>query len=412
MNRVVITGIGVISPSGNDIATFWDNIINARSGIDKISKFELNESFRCKIAGEIKDFSPWMYDISKKEAKKMDLFSQYAIAATYMALEDSNLKPYFSQEKIGTIVATGIGGILTTEKQHEEFMKNARVSPYTIPMLMSNAAAGEVSIKFNLTGVSMAVSSACASGTSAIIDAFLRIKNGYFDVIVAGGTEASITPFANQGFATMRALNTQYNDDPHHASMPFNKNRKGFVMSEGSAMLVLETLEHAQKRGAKIYAEIINFGESSDSFHICKPDIKSIGAVAAMNEALKNAKIDSNEISYINAHGTSTYFNDKLEAQAIEKVFGNKTPYVSSTKGVTGHLLGAAGAIETIVCALSIKNAIIPPTANLSNNTVDKDCRMINHVFDPIQSDVKYAINNSFGFGGHNTCLILKKYDQ
>ncbi len=412
MNRVVITGMGVISPSGNDIQTFWDNILNARSGISNISKFDTKD-FKCKVAGEVKGFDPILYGISKKEVSKMDLFSQYAIAATYMALKDSGivLKPDYNKN-IGTIIGTGIGGMNTIEQQHTGFLDQARVSPYTIPMLMVNAAAGEVSIKFKLNNVSLSTSSACASSASAIIDSFLRIKSGYADVIVSGGTEAVITPFANLGFATMRAINTEYNDSPEKSSMPFNKNRKGFVMSEGAAIMILESLDHATKRGAKIYAEIAGIGESSDSFHICQPDQSGTGAQDAMIAALTHCEIGTSDVQYINAHGTSTHFNDKIEAGAIANIFGEVPlgPYVSSTKGTTGHLLGAAAAIEAIVCALIIKNGVIPPTAHLTKSDVDPEC-ILNHVFKSVKTKVNYAMSNSFGFGGHNTCLVLKKYE-
>ena len=413
MNRVVITGIGVISPCGNNIETFWKNILDANSGIGNITKFEADENFKSKIAGEIKDFDPIKYGMDKKDINKMDIFSQYAIAAADMAIKDADLKLNSAyNERVGTIVGTGIGGMLTIEKQHKEFVERSKLSAYTIPMLMVNAAAGEVSIKFNLNNTSMSVSSACASGTSAIIDSFLRIKSGYADAMITGGTEAVITPFANLGFATMRAINTTYNDSPKLSSMPFNKNRKGFVMAEGAAILVLESMDHALTRGAKIYAEILDFGETSDSFHICKPDQTGTGAKNAMAIALSNAGISTDDIQYINAHGTSTYFNDKIEAGAIRELFdkNDAKPFVSSTKGTTGHLLGAAGSLETIVCAMAIKNGIIPPTANLTEETVDEECKL-KHVFTAQKIDVKYAINNNFGFGGHNTCLVLKKYE-
>ncbi|SNX55562.1 beta-ketoacyl-ACP synthase II [Thermoanaerobacterium sp. RBIITD] len=409
MNRVVITGIGAITPIGKDINEFWDSLINGKSGIDRITKFDTS-SYPTKLAAEVKDFEPTKY-IDKKEAKRMDRFTQFALASTRMALIDSKLDlEKENLDKIGVIYGSGIGGIETLENQHNILMEKGpgRVSPFFIPMMIADMAAGLISITFGLKGHNETIINACASSSNAIGDAFKVIERGDADVMVTGGSEAAITPLSIAGFCSMKAMST--NEDPKTACRPFDANRNGFIMGEGSGTLILESLEHALNRGANIYAEIVGYGATADAYHITAPAPEGAGAARAMKLALKDANINPEDIDYINAHGTSTEYNDKYETMAIKNIFG-KHAYklkVSSTKSMTGHMLGASGAVEAIATILAIKNGIIPPTINYE--TPDPECDLDYVPNKAVNIDIQYALSNSFGFGGHNATLLFKKY--
>ncbi|MGD9678648.1 MAG: beta-ketoacyl-ACP synthase II [Vulcanibacillus sp.] len=410
--RVVVTGIGVISPVGNDIDTFWDSIITGKSGVDKITQFDTTD-YPVKIAAEVKNFNPEQY-IEKKEIRRMDKFTHFAIAAAKMAVEDAELKIDSSNaERIGVYIGSGIGGLHTIEEQHKVLLEKGprRITPFFIPMLISNMASGQVSIVTGAKGPNYAPVSACATGTHAIGDAFMMIAREDADVMICGGAEASITPLAVAGFSSMRALSSR-NEDPKKASRPFDKDRDGFVMGEGSGILILESLEHAKSRNAKIYAEVIGYGASGDAYHLTAPAPEGEGASRAMKIALDRAKIKPEEVDYINAHGTSTEINDKFETMAVKVTFGNHVNKlaVSSTKGVTGHLLGAAGAVEGIIIALALKNGIIPPTINYE--TKDPECDLDYVPNQAREKDIQIAMSNSLGFGGHNASIIMKKYQN
>lgn len=408
--RIVITGIGPITPVGIGKDEVWQALINGKSGIGPITRFDPSV-LTAKIAGEVKDFDPTLY-IDKKEAKRMDRFTQFAIAAAKMAIEDANLD--LTKEnltRIGTCVGTGIGGVETLHDQYKTlFEKGAnRVSPFFVPMMIANMAAGQVSITFGLKGPNSSVVTACASGTNSIGDAFKIIARGDADLMIAGGTEAAVSPIAVAGFCSMKALSTR-NDDPTKASRPFDKDRDGFVLGEGAGIVVLEELEHALARGANIYAEIIGYGTNADAYHITAPAPEGEQAAACIKMALDDAKVSPTDIDYINAHGTSTPMNDLNETLAIKKVFGDhaKKLAVSSTKSMTGHLLGAAGAVEVIIAALTITNSIIPPTINYTTPDDNLDLDYVPNV--ARSANVDMALSNSFGFGGHNATLLLKKY--
>ncbi|MBS4536082.1 beta-ketoacyl-ACP synthase II [Clostridium sp. D2Q-14] len=409
-NRVVITGIGVISPIGIGKDDFWKSLINGESGIDHISRFDVSE-YSTKIAAEVKDFDPVNY-IDKKEAKRMDRYTQFAVSASKLAVNDAKLNiEEIDNDRFGVILGSGIGGIDTFEKQKEKLMSKGpkRVSPFFIPMMIGNMAAGQIAITFNAKGPNETVVTACASSTNAVGDAFKVLQRGDADVLITGGTEASITPMALAGFSSMKALSTN-NDEPKKASRPFDKDRDGFVMGEGSGILVMETLEHAFKRGADIYAEVVGYGATCDANHITTPLEDGSGAKRAMELAIKDGNIDKSEVDYINAHGTSTYYNDKFETIAIKNLFEDLSynVKVSSTKSMTGHLLGAAGGIEAIATALAIKNGIIPPTINLTNK--DEECDLNYVPNTAVNQEVNYALSNSLGFGGHNASILLKRY--
>ncbi len=408
--RVVVTGVGVISPIGNNKEIFWNSIKEGKSGIDYITKFE-TEGFPAQIAAEVKGFNPQQF-IDKKEAKRMDRFTQFAVAASKMAMDDSKLNlNSINREKIGVILGCGVGGIESFEKQNRRLLDKGpkRVSPFFIPMMISNMAAGQVSIMLGAKGPNETIVNACASSTNAIGDSFKIIQRGDADVIVTGGAEAAITPLALAGFTSMKALSTN-NDDPQKASRPFDKDRDGFVMGEGAGILILEELQHALDRGARIYAEIAGYGTTSDAYHITAPAENGEGAARAMAVAINDAGISSNDIDYINAHGTSTKYNDKFETTAIKTVFKDYAYElkVSSTKSMTGHLLGAAGGLEGVVCSLSIYNDYIPPTINYQNKDDECDLNYVPNI--GIDYKVNYAMSNSLGFGGHNACIILKKF--
>lgn len=409
--RVVITGMGAITPVGNNVEKLWDATINGISGVDYITQFDTTD-YSVKIAAEVKGFDPEDY-IDKKEARRMDRFTQFAVAAAVEALKDANLTiDDTNAERIGVYIGSGIGGLKTLEDQHTVLMEKGprRVSPFFIPMMIGNMASGQVSIMSGAKGPNYSPVSACATGTHAIGDAFFMIQRGDADVMIAGGAEATVTPMALAGFTSMRALSKR-NDDPKKASRPFDKDRDGFIIGEGSGVLILESLDHALKRGAKIYAEVIGYGSTGDAYHLTSPAPDGEGASRAMKMALKRANISPEEVDYINAHGTSTELNDKYETMAIKTTFGeyaNKLA-VSSTKGVTGHLLGAAGAVEGIIVSLALKNGVIPPTINYENN--DPDCDLDYVPNKSREKDLKIALSNSLGFGGHNASIIMKRYD-
>ncbi len=408
--RVVVTGIGVISPVGVGKENFWNSIKEGQSGVDLITRFD-TQDYPVKIAAEVKDFNAAEY-IDKKDAKRMDRFTQYAVAASKLAIEDSKLDiTNVNNDKFGVILGSGVGGLETFEEQHEKLLNKGpkRVSPFFIPMMIGNMAAGQVSILFGAKGANETIVTACASATNAIGDSFKIIQRGDADIIITGGAEASITPMALAGFSSMKALSSN-NENPQGASRPFDKNRDGFVMGEGAGILILEELEHALNRGAYIYAEVGGYGMSSDAYHMTAPAENGEGAYRAMKMAVNDAKASYDEIDYINAHGTSTEYNDKFETSAIKTLFKEHAYNlkVSSTKSMTGHLLGAAGGIEGCVCALSIDNDFIPPTINYE--TKDENCDL-NYVPNKgISHKVDYALSNSLGFGGHNATILFKKY--
>ncbi len=410
--RVVITGMGAITPVGNTKETFFNNLLAGQSGIDRISHFDPAE-YATQIAGQVKDFDVTQYGVDKKEARRMDRSSQFAVAAAFDAVADSKLEmDKEDHERMGTIVGTGIGGIDTIHELYKTLFEKGpgRVSPFAVPMMISNMASGRVSIQFELHGPCLTDVTACASGTNAVGEAFRMIQHGGADVMIAGGTEAAISPAAVAGFAAMKAMSTR-NDDPTRASRPFDAERDGFVMGEGSGMLVLEELEHAKARGARIYAEVIGYGSNGDAYHISAPAPEGIHAEKCMAQALADAGIEPTAVDYVNAHGTSTGLNDKNETLAIKRLFGDHAQKlaVNSTKSMTGHLLGAAGAIEAIVCAMSIVESKVHPTINLTNPDPELDLDYV--VEGPRDKEVNVAISNSFGFGGHNATLVIKKYE-
>jgi len=409
-NRVVITGLGVISPVGNNKETFWNSLINGISGISPITHFDTT-GYSTRIAGEVKDFDPTSF-IDKKEARRMDRYSQFAVSAAKMAVKDAELDMKTVEGKrVGVILGSGIGGVATMEEQKQVLLEKGpgRISALFVPMMISNMAAGHISIALGAYGINETVVTACASGTNAIGDAFKAIERGDADIIFTGGTEAPITPLSVAGFCAMKAMSTR-NEEPEKASRPFDLDRDGFVMGEGAGILVLESLEHAQKRGARIYAEVVGYGATADGYHITAPAPEGEGAARAMAKALEDAGLKAEDVDYINAHGTSTDLNDKGESQAIQKVFGPAAAKVavSSTKSVTGHLLGAAGAVEAIACALAITHNIIPPTINYE--TPDPDCNLDYVPNQAREREVNVAMSNSLGFGGHNATIVLKKF--
>lgn len=409
--RVVVTGLGLITPLGIGVKESWSGLIAGRSGLGRITHFDAS-TFPVQIAGEVEGFDPEKY-IEYKEIKKMDRFIHFAVAASTMAVEDSGLViTEENAERAGVLIGSGIGGLPAIEHYHKALLEKGhrRVSPFFIPMLIINLASGQVSMKFGMKGPNSAVATACATGTHAIGDAFKIIQRGDADIMLAGGSEAVITPLAIAGFAVMKALST-HNDEPQRASRPFDSERDGFVMGEGSGIVMLESLESAQKRGARIYAELVGYGMSSDAYHMTTPSPGGEGPARCMAAAVKDAAVRPEEVSYINAHGTSTKYNDEYETAAIKKVFGEhayKIP-VSSTKSMTGHLLGAAGGVEAIVCILSIQKGKIPPTINYENP--DPECDLDYVPNTARDAEITYALSNSFGFGGTNACVLFKKYN-
>ncbi len=411
MRRVVVTGVGVISPLGVGVEKNWKALIEGKSGIGRVTAFDPT-GFPSQIAGEVKDFDPTLW-IEKKDLRKMDRFIQFAIAATDEAFKMAGLEVSEELgERMGVIIGSGMGGLPYIEENHRRLTEGGwkRISPYFIPSAIINLASGYVAIRYKAYGPNSAVVTACATGTHAIGDAFKIIQRGDADVMIAGGSESTITPLALGGFGVMRALSTR-NDEPEKASRPFDKKRDGFVIAEGAGILILEELEHAKKRGAKILAEIVGYGMSSDAYHITAPDQTGHGAAKAMKAALDDAGVAPEQVDYINAHGTSTPLNDKIETLAIKKVFGEHaySLAVSSTKSMTGHLLGAAGAVEAIYTILTLYNGIIPPTINYEEP--DPDCDLDYVPNKARKADVKFALSNSFGFGGTNASLLFKRYE-
>jgi len=408
--RVVVTGLGVVSPLGIGMRTFWSNLTAGVSGVARITRFN-PEGYTTQIAAEVKDFEPTRF-FEKKEARRLDRFTQFALVAVKEALADAGLEfENINRDRIGVILGTGIGGIETLEEQHKILLSRGpeRISPFFIPMMIANMAAGQIAINYGLRGHNVTTISACASSSNAIGDAFRLLKQGLADVIITGGAEAPITPLAIAGFCSMRAMSTN-NGEPAKASRPFDARRDGFVIGEGAGILILETLEHALKRGARIYAEVAGYGCSCDAYHVSAPDPEGKGAALAMELALQEANIDSGEVDYINAHGTATPLGDKLETLAIKQVFSNSIGRlaVSSTKSMTGHLLGAAGGLEAVACILAIENGIVPPTINYEHP--DPECDL-DYVPNQARSlPVEVALSNSLGFGGHNVSLLFKKY--
>lgn len=411
MRRVVITGLGTVNPVAIGTQKTWAAIIEGKSGIDHITKFDASD-FRSQIAGEVKGFNPKEF-LKPKEIKRTDLFVQYALAATKMACEDAEFSAENgSAHRVGVILGTGLGGLDTLEKNHKLLLEKGpgRVSPFMIPMMIANMGPGQVAIAAGAKGPNTCVVTACASGTHAIGEAFQMIQQGFADAMITGGTESTITPLAFAGFCNMKALSAR-NDEPQKASRPFDKDRDGFIMAEGCGIVILEEMEEAKKRGAKIYCEIIGYGLSGDAYHITSPSPEGEGGQQCMNTALYDAKINPEDIDYINAHGTSTYFNDLRETQAIKKVFKeySKQLMVSSTKSMTGHLLGAAGGVEAIFTALSLKTGVIPPTINYE--TPDPECDLDYVSNEARNGKITHALSNSFGFGGTNASLIFKKLE-
>lgn len=406
-NRVVITGDGSISPLGFNSKSLWKNLINGQSGVDYIQQFD-TENFSVKIAGEVKDFDPNEF-FDSKDVKRLDRFTMFGLIAAKQAIEKSN----YSSSDAGVIVGTGVGGMHTLEEEHSKYINKGQrgVSPFYVPKMIPNIAGGQIAIKNNLNGLNFSMSTACSSATDAIGMAYRLISDGHISAMICGGAEGSITPLTLSGFANMKAL-SKNNDNPSEASKPFDKERDGFILSEGAGMLFMENLESALNRGAEILGEIIGYGITNDAYHITQPHKDSVGAISAIEMAINEANIKVEDIDYINAHGTSTYFNDMLETQAIKNVLGNhaKDVSISSTKSMTGHLLGAAGAIEAIACINAINYNKVPPTVNFK--TPDPECNLNYTPNVAIDRNVEIAMSNSFGFGGHNSVIILKKFSS
>lgn len=408
--RVVITGLGVVTGLGHEIESFWSGLIEGRSGIGPIDLFD-PAAFKVRFAGQVRNFQPDVL-FGPKEARHLDRFVQFALAAGDQAVKDSGID--FSQcqsDRCGVMIGSGIGGLNEFETQHRTMMERgpSRISPFTIPKLMVNAGSGHISIRYGLTGPASAIATACASAANAIGDAFRLIQSGLTDVMITGGSEAALTHMGLGGFAAMRALSTR-NDEPAKASRPFDKDRDGFVLSEGSGVLVLEEAEIAEKRGAVIYGEVLGYGMSADGSHITAPDEMGRGAARAMAAALKDAQLNPSAIDYINAHGTSTPLGDLAETRAMKSVFGDhaRNLQISSTKSQLGHLLGASGGVEAVVCALAMRRGVLPPTINLDQPDPECDLDYIPH--HPRDAAITYCMSNSFGFGGHNASLIFGQY--
>lgn len=409
--RVVVTGLGAVTPIGSGKAKYWRALCEGRSGIDKITRFDASQ-YSSQIAGEIKDFDPQDY-INKRELRHMDRFIQFALGATIMAVEDAKLDPSRENlDSIGVMIGSGIGGISTLVRGQKILLEKGptRVSPFLPPMMIINMASGMISIHFGFKGPNSAVVTACAAGTHAIGDAFKIIQRGAAEVMICGGSEACVVPVGHAGFCSMRALSTR-NDEPQRASRPFDAERDGFIIAEGAGVIILESLEHATGRDARIYSEVVGYGMSGDAYHIAAPDPEGEGPARAIRAALHDAALPPSDVDYINAHGTSTLLNDKIETLAIKRVFGDEAYRVpiSSTKSMTGHLLGAAGGIEAIASVLAIEHGIIPPTINYENP--DPDCDLDYVPNKPRRAKVDVTMSNTFGFGGHNAVLIFKRYE-
>jgi 3-oxoacyl-[acyl-carrier-protein] synthase II len=410
MRRVVVTGLGVVAPNGIGSEVFWENLVKGVSGIDRIARFDASHH-DTKIAGEVKGFDPLLY-AEKKEIKKMDRFIHYALAAAIMAFDDAKLTIKETERgRVGALIGTGMGGVPALEESYRTLLEKgpSRISPFFIPSIITNLASGRIAMRFGVRGPNSCVSTACATGNHAIGDSFELIKRGAADVMFAGGSEAVITPLTIGGFCAMKALSTR-NDAPQRASRPFDKGRDGFVMGEGAGVLILEELEHALQRGAKVYAELVGYGMSADAYHITAPEPEGVGAIAAMLLALEDAGLKPEEVDYINAHGTSTPAGDTAETKAIKKVFGDHAYQlaVSSVKSMTGHLLGAAGGVESLATVLTVHHGLIPPTINYEEP--DPECDLDYVPNNARKADVRVALTNSFGFGGTNATLVFRKY--
>ncbi len=410
--RVVITGIGALSPNGNNVSEIWNNVSNGISGLSKIENFELSDTIKSKIGGEIKETSSFFQNIDKSLLRRNDIFIVYSLFASQQAVEDAGLQNLSDEVKdnIGVFIGSGIGGIKSMYANAFPVAEGKKITPFFIPGALINLAVGQVAMKYGFRGPANAFSTACATGNHSIGEAFKHIKFGTCDIILAGGSEASLCPLSIAGFDSMNALCSKYNSEPQKASRPWDSDRDGFVMSDGAATIVLEEYEHAKKRGAKIYAEITGYGLSCDANHITSPDPEGRGASKAMKMALNESKIDAEQIDYINAHGTSTLAGDETELKAVEKIFRDhaRKVSISSTKSTTGHLLGAAGALEAVLSIKAIKEGIIPPTINLDNpSQYCKDWNLTPHV--AVEKNINWALSNSFGFGGFNACLVFKK---
>ncbi|GAB2702041.1 beta-ketoacyl-ACP synthase II [Paenibacillus thermoaerophilus] len=410
--RVVITGMGVVTSLGRDLETFWNSLVEGKSGVSLIESFDVSD-YATRIAAEIKDFDPEQY-MDKRDVRRTDRFVQFAVAAAKMALRDAGIAigDNAEPERVGVIIGSGIGGLGTWEDQHRTLLEKGpkRVSPFFIPMMIANMASGQVSMLTGAKGPNTTAVTACATGTHSIGDSFRLIQRGDADVMIAGGAEATIRPTGMAGFCALRAMSTR-NGEPQRASRPFDADRDGFVMGEGSGVLVLESLEHARKRGARIYAEVVGYGMSADAYNMTDPAPGGEGAARCMVKAMEDAGLKPEDVDYINAHGTSTPVGDKAETDAIKTAFGEyayKVP-VSSTKSMTGHLLGAAGAIEAVICGLTIGRGVIPPTINL--DTPDPECDLDYVPNQAREANVNVAMSNSFGFGGHNATIVLKKFE-
>ena len=410
LKRVVVTGLGAVTPLGNSLNEYWEGLLNGRSGIAPISLFDASRH-ACQIAGEVKGFDPHDY-VSRKEAKRMDRFAQFGVAASKQALEDAKFEINdLNAEQVGVMIGTGVGGLKVLEDQQEIYLNRgpSRCSPFMIPMMIANMAAGLAAIHTGAKGPNSCTVTACAAGSHAVGDAFRLVQRGYAQAMICGGTEAAVTPLGTAGFASARALSSR-NSEPTKASRPFDQDRDGFVMGEGAGILLLEELEHALTRGAKIYGEIVGYGMTCDAYHMTAPVPGGEGATRAIQLALKDGGLSPEQVSYINAHGTSTSANDPTETKAIKKALGASAYKiaVSSTKSMTGHLLGGSGGIEAVATAMAIANDKIPPTINLDNPDPDCDLDYVPHISREHRVDV--ALSNSFGFGGHNVTLAFKKY--
>jgi len=414
--RVVVTGMGMITPVGNTLDDYWDSLIEGRSGVTRVTSFDPSK-FSSQIAAEVRDFDPTLY-FNPKEARKTDRFVQFAVAAALKAVDNSGLNlQNEDMDNVGVLIGSGIGGLHTIESEHSKYIERGpekgpgKISPFLIPMLIVNMASGQVSMRLKAKGPNTAVATACATGNHAIGDAFRILQRGEANVMVAGGSEAAITHMGFGGFCALRALSTR-NDAPEKASRPFDKNRNGFIMGEGAGIIVLEELEHARARNAKIYCEISGYGMSADAYHMTAPDPTGDGAIRCMNACLTDAGVKPEEVDYMNAHGTSTVYNDKIETLAIKKVFGEyaRELSISSTKSVTGHLLGAAGGVELIACVLALQNNTIPPTINYETPDPECDLDYVPNV--SRKKELNCVMSNSLGFGGHNATLLVRKYNS
>lgn len=410
MRRVVITGVGAVSPVGNTAEETWNSLITGKNGIGPITRFDTSDpACKVKVAAEVKDFDPSLY-MEKGEVRKTDLYAQYAMAAAVQAMKDSGIEGKVDSDRLGVYVGSGIGGMNTFVEECNKLEKSGmkRISPFFIPMMISNIAAGNIAIRFKAEGPSMCVTTACATSAHAVGEAFHTIRYGYADAMIAGGAEATINKLSIAGFTNCKALTTE--EDPNRASIPFDKERSGFVMGEGGAILVLEEYEHAVARGAKIYAEIVGYGNTNDAYHMTAPHPEAKGAAKSIRLAVEEAGMPADACLYINAHGTSTPLNDKTETLAFKLALGEEAAHkamVSSTKSMTGHMLGATGALETMACAYALRDGIVPPTINYRE--ADPDCDLDYVPNEARKADIEYAISTNLGFGGHNACLVLKK---